>query len=652
MTAAGPSAPFGFVRVGAACPLVSVADPEANAGHVLAFVEEARAQGVQVLTLPELCLTGYTAADLFFSYSTLVRGAERALGRVLEATAGSPMMVAVGLPALHEGRLFNVAAVIQSGRILGVVPKTYLPGYKEYYEERWFASSRDVLRHEITLCGQPVPFGADVIFTVEGEPAFAVGVEICEDLWAPTPPSSHHAVAGATILLNLSASNELVGKAEYRRELVKVQSGRAVAAYVYANNGVHESTTDVVFAGQLLIAENATLLAEGRRFRREGELLVTDVDVERLLVERMKQTSFGDGVHGLTGGYRHVTASAIPPPRPHRLARAIDPHPFVPSNPAVLDDRCREVFAIQTAGLAKRLEHTGTRKVTLGLSGGLDSTIALMVVDRAFDALALPREGILALTLPGFGTTRRTLDNARALARASGVRLREIDIRAACEQHMKDIGLDPSDRATNAFENLQARERTQILMDVANMEGALQVGTGDLSEMALGWSTFGADQISMYHVNSGVPKTLVRRLIEWVAENEASPEERAVLRDVLDTPVSPELLPPDAAGGIAQKTEDVIGPYELHDFFLFCLLRLGAGPAKTAFLAEQAFAGRHDAAAIRRWLRVFVTRFFSQQYKRSMCPDGPKVGSVSLSPRGDWRMPSDASRAAWLSEVE
>ncbi|HET7746702.1 MAG TPA: nitrilase-related carbon-nitrogen hydrolase, partial [Vicinamibacteria bacterium] len=334
MTSRVVSAPFGFVRVGAACPPVSVADPDRNAGHVLAFIEDARAQGVQVLTLPELCLTGYTAADLFFSYSTLIQGAERALAKVLAATARSPMLVAVGLPAAHEGRLFNVAAVIQSGRILGVVPKTYLPGYKEYYEERWFASSRDALRHEIALCGQPVPFGTNLIFTVEGEPALAVGVEICEDLWAPSPPSSHHAVAGATILLNLSASNELVGKAEYRRELVKVQSGRAVAAYVYANNGVHESTTDVVFAGQLLVAENATLLAEGRRFRREGELLVTDVDVERLLVERMKQTSFGDGVHGLTAGYRHVPPAPVPPPQPHRLLRAIDPHPFVPSDPA------------------------------------------------------------------------------------------------------------------------------------------------------------------------------------------------------------------------------------------------------------------------------------------------------------------------------
>jgi NAD+ synthase (glutamine-hydrolysing) len=646
------SAPFGFVRVGAACPPVSVADPGRNAGYVLAFVENARAQGVQVLTLPELCLTGYTAADLFFSYSTLVQGAERALAAILQATQSSPMVVAVGLPVAHEGRLFNCAAVIQSGRVLGVVPKTYLPGYKEYYEERWFATSRDVLKGEARLCGQDVPFGTNLLFALEDAPSAVIGVEICEDLWAPTPPSSLHAVAGATILLNLSASNEVVGKAEYRRELVKVQSGRAVAAYVYANNGVHESTTDVVFAGQLLVGENATLLAEGRRFRREGELVVTDVDTERLLVERMKQTSFGDGVHELPQGYRRVAVAPIPAPQPHRLVRIVDPHPFVPQDPAVLDDRCREVLAIQRAGLAKRLDHTGIRKVTLGLSGGLDSTLALLVIDRTFDQLSLPREGILAITMPGFGTSERTLENARRLARAAGVRLREIDIRPACLQHMKDIGLDPEDRRTTAFENVQARERTQVLLDVANLENALHVGTGDLSEMALGWMTFGADQVSMYHVNSGVPKTLVRRLVEWEAAHESSADERAVLEDILATPVSPELLPPDARGAIAQKTEDAIGPYELHDFFLFCLLRLGAGPRKTLFLAGHAFEGRHDDAALRHWLRVFVTRFFSQQFKRSLCPDGPKVGSVSLSPRGDWRMPSDASRAAWLAELE
>jgi NAD+ synthase (glutamine-hydrolysing) len=646
------TAPFGFLRVAAACPPVSVADPAKNADHVLRFVDDARKQGVQVLVFPELGLTGYTCGDLFFSLTTLIGGAEKALERILADTAKDAMIVALGMPACHEGRLFNVAAVIQKGRILGVVPKTYLPGYKEYYEERWFASARDVLGAEIALAGQKAPLGTNLIFAVAGEPAATIGVEICEDLWAPIPPSSHHAVAGATVLLNLSASNELVGKAEYRRELVKVQSGRTLSAYVYANNGVHESTTDVVFGGQLLVAENATLIAEGRRFARQGDMIVTDVDVERLVVERMKQTSFGDSVHELPQDYLRVEAEPIPAPRPHRLRRAVDPHPFVPSDPALLGDRCREVFAIQTAGLAKRLEHTGVKRVTLGLSGGLDSALALLVVDRTFDLIGLPREGIIAVTMPGFGTTAGTLDNARSLARAAGVGLREIDIRAACTQHLRDIGVSADDRSSIVFENTQARERTQVLMDLANKEGALYVGTGDLSEMALGWMTFGADQISMYHVNSSVPKTLVRKLVGWVADNESTDEERRALHAVLATPVSPELLPPDAEGAIAQKTEDVLGPYELHDFFLFALLRLGAGPRKMLFLAGHAFEGRYDEAALRRWARVFIERFFGQQYKRSMCPDGPKVGSVSLSPRGDWRMPSDASMAAWLAELD
>ena len=646
------TAPHGFLRVAAACPPVAVADPARNAEHLLRFIAAARQQGVQVLVFPELCLTGYTAGDLFFSVSTLIGGAERALARILAETAGDAMMIAIGVPASHDGRLFNVAAVIQKGRLLGVVPKTYLPGYKEYYEERWFASARDLLGDEITLCGQRAPFGTNILFGVEGEPGATVAVEICEDLWSPIPPSSHHAVAGATVLLNLSASNELVGKAEYRRELVKVQSGRTLSAYVYANNGVHESTTDVVFGGQLLVAENATLLAEGRRFARQGDLLVTDVDVERLVVERMKQTSFNDAVHELPQSYVRVTAEPIPPPKPHRLLRAVDPHPFVPADPAVLGERCREIFAIQTAGLAKRLEHTALRKVTLGLSGGLDSALALLVVDRTFDLLGLPREGIIAVTMPGFGTTAGTLENARALAKAAGVALREIDIRAACAQHFRDIGLAESETGSVAFENGQARERTQVLMDLANKEGAINVGTGDLSELALGWTTFGGDQISMYHVNASVPKTLVRKLVGWVADNESTPEERRVLQAILDTPVSPELQPPDASGRIAQKTEDVLGPYELHDFFLFALLRLGAGPRKMLFLAAHAFEGVHDEKAVRRALRVFVDRFFDQQFKRSMSPDGPKVGSVSLSPRGDWRMPSDASKAAWLAELE
>jgi NAD+ synthase (glutamine-hydrolysing) len=645
------SAPYGFLRVAAACPPVRVGDPEANLGHILDFAGRAAEAGVQVLVLPELALTGYTAGDLFFSLETLVAGAERALGRLAARTAAGRMVLAVGLPAAVDGLLFNCAAVVQGGVVRGLVPKTYLPGYKEYYEERWFSSAREARRREARLLGGTVPFGGDLLFTLPDAPGAVIGVEICEDLWAPVPPSSLLAVAGASVILNPSSSNEIVAKADFRRELVKQQSARALAAYAYANTGVHESTTDVVFGGHLLVAENGSLLAEGERFRRDGDMVVTDVDIERLRVERARTTSFADGVHALPGPYRQVPLDPVPPPSPHRLVRRIDAHPFLPDDAASADERCREVFAIQTAGLARRLEHTGQKRVVLGLSGGLDSTLALLVCVATVDLLGLPRAGVLAVTMPGFGTTPRTLGQARALAEALGAELREIDIRAACEQHIKDLGLDPADRRSTTFQNLQARERTQILMDLANKEDGLQVGTGDLSELALGFTTFAGDHIAMYNVNASVPKTLVRALVSWVAGRESDPRSQAVLREVLDTPVSPELTPP-GADGAAQRTEDIVGPYELHDFFLYCLLRLGAGPAKTLFLAEHAFEGRYDAKALRGWLRVFVDRFFDQQFKRSVSPDGPKVGSVSLSPRGDWRMPSDASKAAWLRELE
>jgi NAD+ synthase (glutamine-hydrolysing) len=645
------TAPFGFLRVGAACPPVHVADPAYNVEQTIRFVEEARKRGVQVLVLPELGLAGYTSGDLFFSLDTLVAGAERALVRLMQATSGHPMLIAVGLPVSAHGLLFNGAALIQSGRLLGVVPKTYLPGYKEYYEERWFSSAREARATEVRLAGADVPFGTHLLFTLAEEPRVSIAVEICEDLWAPVPPSSLHAVAGANVLLNLSSSNELVAKAEFRRELVRQQSARALCAYVYANTGVHESTTDVVFGGHLMIAENGTLLAEGERFKRTGELLVTDVDTERLAVERARQTSFADGVHELPGAYRVTPLRPIPAGEGRRLARRIEAHPFVPDDAATLDERCHEIFAIQTAGLAKRLEHTGLRRVTLGLSGGLDSTLALLVCVKTFDLLSLPREGIVAVTMPGFGTTARTLGQARELARAMGVRLREIDIQAACRQHIQDIGLDPADHQSATYQNLQARERTQVLMDVANLEGAINVGTSDLSEMALGFTTFAGDHISMYNVNASVPKTLVKALVRWVAAHRTSGPERGVLEAVLDTPISPELVPPAARGDLGHQTEDIVGPYELHDFFLFCLLRLGAGPRKILFLAEHAFGAAYDQATLRKWLRVFITRFFSQQFKRSVCPDGPKVGSVSLSPRGDWRMPSDASADAWLREL-
>ena len=646
------TAPFGFLRVAAGCPPVRVADPERNADATLEFVARAAGHKAQVLVLPELGLTGYTCGDLFFSLTTLVGGAERALERVLRETARRNLVVVVGLPVLQGDRLFNAAAVLQSGRLLGVVPKTFLPGYKEYYEERWFSSAREARADVLRLAGHEVPFGTDLLFRLPGEEAVTLAVEICEDLWAPIPPSSRHAVAGASVILNPSASNDLVGKAEYRRELVRQQSGRTLAAYAYANAGVHESTTDLVFAGHLLIAENGVLLAESERFRRDGELVVTDVDVERLRVERARQTSFAEGLGESGPRYRSVALAPMPAASPHRLLRAIDPHPFVPADPATLDERCHEVFQVQTAGLARRIEHVGVRRVVLGLSGGLDSTLALVVCARTFDLLGLPRRGILAVTLPGFGTTSRTLDSARRLAGEYGTELREIDIRPACEQHIKDIGLDPKDRASHTYQNLQARERTQILMDLANKEAGLVVGTSDLSELALGFATFAGDHIAMYGVNSSVPKTLVRRLVEWVAAHHASASELAVLRAVLETPVSPELVPPGKDGELVQKTEELVGPYELVDFFLHAMLRFGAGPRKLLFLAGHAFGSRYDEATLRKWLTSFLRRFFSQQWKRSVMPDGPKVGSVSLSPRGDWRMPSDADAAAWLRELE
>jgi len=642
----------GFLRVGAASPPLSVGDPDRNASEILAFLAKARSRDVQLVVFPELALTGYTAGDLFFSLGTLVAGAERALVQVLNKTGGDPMITVLGLPVALDGRLFNAAAVIQSGQLLGVVPKTHLPGYREYYEERWFSSARDAVSSEVRLAGVSVPFGTDLLFSLPAEPAVSLAVEICEDLWAPIPPSSRHALAGATLIACPSASNDLVGKAQYRRELVRQQSARALCGYVYANAGVHESTTDAVYAGHLLIAESGVLLAEGERFRREGELIATDVDTELLLVERMRQTSFADSGPGLGASHRRITLAPCAAPQPHRLLRAVDPHPFDPEDPSRLAERCREVFSIQTAGLARRLDHVGCSRAVLGLSGGLDSSLALLVTLKTFDLLGLERKGILAVTMPGFGTSETTLASARRLAAAAGVELREIDIRPACERHIADIGLDPADRASATYQNLQARERTQVLMDLANKENGIVVGTGDLSELALGFCTFAGDHMAMYNVNTGVPKTLVRRLVGWVAEQEAAPAEREVLRAVLETPVSPELVPAGADGSITQKTEEIVGPYELHDFFLYHLVRHGAGPRKILFLAGHAFAERYDAATLKRWLRVFVERFFDQQYKRSVLPDGPKVGSVGLSPRADWRMPSDASKAAWLRELD
>jgi NAD+ synthase (glutamine-hydrolysing) len=640
----------GFFRVGAGCPRAHIADPSANLAEILDLVAEARDKGVQLLVTPELGLTGYTAADLFFQQSTLLRAAENALQKLCARTARLDMTIAVGLPLARDSRLWNAAAILQRGQVRGLVLKSAIPNYKEFYEGRWFSPARDAVRGEIEILGTRVPAGPDLVFRVAGENDLALGFEICEDLWVPSPPSVRLAQAGATVLANLSASNEGIGKADYRRELVKQHSGRTLSAYVFANVGVHESTTDLVFGGHLLIAENGVLVAENRRFRREAELMATDVDVERISGERLRQKTFAEGSDA-AGNTRTVMLEPMSRPKSTRLLRRVDPHPFVPSDPETLARRCAEIFEIQTAGLARRWEHTRSKRLVLGLSGGLDSTLALIVASRTCGLLGRSRKSILAVTMPGFGTTRKTRALALSLARASGATVREIDIRAACERHLKDIGLSTRDRSV-AYENAQARERTQVLMDLANKENGIVVGTGDLSELALGFATFGGDHLAMYNVNGSVPKTLVRFLVSAAADDPLHFEESGALREVLDLPMSPELLPPGGRGEMSQRTEDILGPYEVHDFFLHAFLRLGASPAKMLFLANAAFAGSHSPAALRRWLRIFVERFFAAQFKRSTLPDGPKVGSVSLSPRGDFRMPSDSHPIAWMEQID
>ncbi|NOY79870.1 MAG: NAD(+) synthase [Kiritimatiellaeota bacterium] len=650
---------LGYIRVAAAAPRLHVGAVRRNAAAVLELARQAEARGAVLAVFPELCLTAYTCGDLFHQ-SALLDAAEQGLDQVRRASAELSCLLTVGLPVRHEGRLFNCAAVVQGGRILGVVPKQYLPAYNEYYEPRWFSPADSATLETVRLCGESVPFGADLLFESEETPEFAFGLELCEDLWAPIPPSSRLALGGALLLLNPSVSNELVAKAEYRRELVRQQSARCLAAYIYVSAGFGESTTDLVFGGHTLIAESGVLLAEGPRFQTGPSLTVTDVDAAFLLHERRHNMTFSAAVgHELrssgsspnaSGQLRRVPFSGpAGDARPADLLRRVNPCPFVPADPEKRRERCEEIFSIQSIGLATRLAHTGGKKVLIGLSGGLDSTLALLVAVEAFRRLDLEISGIHAVTMPGFGTTDRTRRNVDRLCACLAVRLEEVDIRPVCRRHFRDIGHDGK-TPDIAFENVQARERTQVLMDKANMLGALVVGTGDLSELALGWCTYNGDHMSMYAVNAGVPKTLVRYLIEYVADRRVH-EARDVLRDILDTPISPELLPPDSKGEIAQKTEDTLGPYELHDFFLYQTVRRGAPPDKILALACRAFEDRYDRAAIRGWLAVFLRRFFAQQFKRSCLPDGPKVGSVALSPRGDWRMPSDALPDEWLERL-
>ncbi|MCF7854354.1 MAG: NAD(+) synthase [Candidatus Pacebacteria bacterium] len=647
---------FGLVRIATVVPPVGVGAVSRNVQDMLAMADIALEKGADIIVYPELCVTGYTCGDLF-QQRTLWDAATGGLRSFLKETKGTSALFVIGLPLRVDAQLFNCAVVCQEGHILGVVPKTYLPNYREFYEKRWFSSGFAVGLREIQLCGGWVPFGKDLLFRADDYSEFTVGIELCEDLWAPVPPSTELALQGATVIVNSSASDDQVGKVHYRRDLVRQQSGRCLSAYVYCSAGVGESTTDVVFGGHCMVAENGTCLNENERFQQVPTCMLTDIDVAYLVHERCQNTVFGDGVADFAReqphrDVRHVSFNLPETSQDwsllHRPLRAL---PFVPGDRRQRHDTCREIFAIQSIGLASRLEHTGIRSMLIGVSGGLDSTLALLVAVEACDRLGISHDHIHAITMPGFGTSERTLSNVEELCSALGVALETINIHDACEGHFSDIGHDGQTHDTT-FENVQARERTQILMDKANMLNGLVIGTGDLSELALGWCTYNADHMSMYAVNAGVPKTLVTFLVEYVAERWDDQNVAATLRDILDTPISPELLPPDHNGDIAHRTEDVIGPYELHDFFLYQIVRCGFPPDKTLFLACQAFAESYSDAEVRKWLHVFVERFFSQQFKRSCMPDGPKVGSVALSPRGDWRMPSDAVAEEWLRLVE
>lgn len=634
----------GFIKVAAGTPKIRVADCRYNAEQIFTLMREAHRQGVRVLCLPELCLTGYTCGDLFLQ-DTLLDGAEEALSTILEATKNLDMIAALGMPLRYDNKLYNCAVVIHKGDILGVVPKTHLPNYGEFYERRWFqpAPAEETVL-SIPAAGQRACFGSRQLFCCETMPGLALGVEICEDLWSMAPPSAELCARGATVILNLSASDETVGKAGYRRSLVTSQSARLVCGYVYADAGEGESTTDLVFTGHDLIAENGALLAE-RRF--STGLTVSEIDVGRLCYERRRMTTYPAWEEG---PYLHHDFSLEQATT--TLTRRVSPTPFVPEEAGDRAQRCEEILKIAALGLKKRIEHTHASAAVIGLSGGLDSTLAILTATIAMGLLDRPASDIIAVTMPCFGTTDRTRDNAVELAQRLGATLKRVDIGEAVRQHFKDIG-QSMDVHDVTFENGQARERTQVLMDIANQVGGLVVGTGDLSELALGWATYNGDHMSMYGVNASIPKTLVRHLVSYVCGDKAEtqPELSHVLADILDTPVSPELLPA-IEGEISQKTEDLVGPYELHDFFLYYAIRWAFRPRKVLRLAEEAFAHTYDRGTILKWEKNFYRRFFSQQFKRSCLPDGPKVGSVTLSPRGDWRMPSDAVAALWLEELE
>ena len=635
---------YGYMRVAAAVPRVHIADAHRNAEGALKIMQDAFDEGVEIVVMPELSLVGYTCGDMVLQ-NKLLTDAERALEWLMQECADIPTVGIVGLPVVFADRLYNCAAIFGQGQLWGIVPKSYIPNYGEFSELRWWVSGYSIKDRMIRFAGQEAPFGSDLLFDLHG---VEFGVEICEDMWVPVPPSSMQAVQGAKLLFNLSASPESVRKHDYLLSLIAEQSSRTMAAYIYASSGHGESSSDLVFAGNAVIAELGRVLGVSKRFVRNDRMVISDIDVEYISTRRTARNTF---YYPEAPEMRVVEVGVDEIMYQGDLRRHIEPIYFVPEDEAARAAHCKEVFAIQSAGLAQRLEHTNCNKVILGISGGLDSTLALLAVCDTFDLLGLDRKGIIGVTMPGFGTTDRTYQNALAMIEELGCTLREIPIKDACMQHFKDIGLDVDERSV-AYENSQARERTQILMDVANMCGGMVVGTGDMSELALGWATYNGDQMSMYGINSSVPKTLVKHMVDWYANTRAEGALREALLDVVATPVSPELLPATESGEIAQKTEDVVGPYELHDFFLYCTLRRRYAPAKIVMLATLAFEGTYSKAEIVKWLKVFFRRFFSQQFKRSAMPDGPKVGAVGLSPRGDLHMPSDAHERAWVREIE
>ena len=634
-----------FITVAAAIPAVKVADCDYNIEQIIAQVTEAEEKGVEIIVFPELCVTGYTCQDLF-RQSTLLENVELSVVRLLGHMRKMNVIAIIGVPVIVGDLLLNCAAVIQKGSILAMIPKTYLPNYNEFYEKRWFASLQDLRETQIRYAGNKITITPESLLVRTSENVL-FGVEICEDVWAPAPPSNRLALSGADLIFNLSASDELVGKHDYLKGLLAQQSARTITGYIYSGSGFGESTQDVVYGGNAMIYENGVLLEEADRFSLEPQMMIGQIDIERLRSERRTNSTYVNAQRGNNA----IIVDALPTDSiPFTLLRKIDPHPFIPAS-SDMQRSCEEIINIQSCGLAKRVIHTNSKNLVVGISGGLDSTLALLICVNTFDMLHLDRKGIIGVTMPGFGTTDRTYQNALTLMKNLGITIKEINIAKAVNQHFEDIGHDPKIHDVT-YENSQARERTQILMDLTNQIGGFVVGTGDLSELALGWATYNGDHMSMYGVNGSVPKTLIRYLVRYIAEYKMDEATKAVLLDIIDTPISPELIPGDEKGNINQKTEDLVGPYELHDFYLYYFLRFGFSPRKIFFLAQHAFKGMYDDATIKKWLSTFFRRFFNQQFKRSCLPDGPKVGSVSLSPRGDWRMPSDAVSRLWLKECE